>query len=155
MSSNNRKGNGKKSTTTGSSAPPVTADLPIFVSQSNQTEQRVSSRQVLSESNPDLRALVATILQELHEPLTRIESKIDALRSVRTARTFYTTVEFAELVGKAEFTVREWCRYKRIHAEKQPCGRGDSKSWKISHEELLRYQNDGLLPNEFAYHHPR
>jgi hypothetical protein len=49
-------------------------------------------------------------------------------------------------VGKAEFTVREWCRHGRIKAEKRLSGRGAHPSWVVSHVELLRFQREGLLP---------
>src|SRR5947199_188164 len=64
----------------------------------------------------------------------------------RTIKDWYTTAEAAELLSKAEFTVREWCRLKRIDAQKRPCGRGRSRDWMISHAELDRYRNEGLLP---------
>jgi hypothetical protein len=63
-----------------------------------------------------------------------------------TVKDWYTTEEFAQIVGKAEFTCREWCRHGRIHAAKRKSGRGKSCSWATSHEELLRYQREGLLP---------
>jgi predicted site-specific integrase-resolvase len=56
------------------------------------------------------------------------------------------TEEFAQLVGKAEFPVREWCRHGRIKPEKRLSGRGAYPAWVISHQELLRYQKEGLLP---------
>jgi hypothetical protein len=52
----------------------------------------------------------------------------------------------ARLLGKAEFTVREWCLLGRIRAEKRQSGRGAFPAWVIAHEELLRYQKEGLLP---------
>ncbi len=61
-------------------------------------------------------------------------------------KAWYSTDEFAQLVGKAEFTVREWCRHGRIKAEKRMSGRGADPAWVISHQELLRYQKEGLLP---------
>jgi Helix-turn-helix domain len=64
----------------------------------------------------------------------------------QTVREWYTTEEFARLVSKAEFTVREWCRLGRIHAEKRRSGRGAFSAWVISHQELLRFQREGLLP---------
>ena len=51
----------------------------------------------------------------------------------------------ARIAGKAEFTVREWCRLGRIRAIKKWSGRGKHQGWAIPHEELLRYQREGLL----------
>jgi hypothetical protein len=33
-----------------------------------------------------------------------------------------------------------------VYASKRACGRGHAKEWIISHEELTRIQNEGLLP---------
>jgi hypothetical protein len=35
----------------------------------------------------------------------------------------------------------------RIRAEKRRTGRGTSLEWRISHEALLAFQCDGLLPD--------
>lgn len=60
---------------------------------------------------------------------------------------WYTCSEIAAILGRRPYTVREWCRYGRIHAEKRSgVGRGSEEAWRISHDELVRYQNDGLLP---------
>jgi hypothetical protein len=82
-----------------------------------------------------------------------IEERLDELKSILTAilkreavKDYYSTDEFARIVGKAEFTVREWCRHGRVQAEKRMSGRGAYSSWCISHQELLRYQREGLLP---------
>lgn len=64
----------------------------------------------------------------------------------QTVREWYTTEEFARLVGKAEFTVREYCRFGRLRAEKRQSGRGAYPQWVLSHAELKRYQREGLLP---------
>jgi hypothetical protein len=61
-------------------------------------------------------------------------------------REWYSVEEFAQVLGKAEFTVREWCRLRRVRAEKRLSGRGAFPAWCISHQELLRYQREGLLP---------
>ncbi len=70
----------------------------------------------------------------------------ELLVSQRAARDWYSTEQLARLLGKAEFTVREWCRNGRIHAEKKGSGRGKYQSWVVSHAELLRVQREGLLP---------
>ena len=82
----------------------------------------------------------------LHERLERIEEAIVLLVREKTAKEWYTTEEAAKIVGKAEFTVREWCRNARIQAEKRNSGRGAFPAWVISHQELVRYQREGLLP---------
>ena len=54
---------------------------------------------------------------ELAERLDRVESLLASLVERETIRDWYPTDEFARLVGRAEFTVREWARLGRIHAE--------------------------------------
>ena len=82
----------------------------------------------------------------LQERLDRIESLLTQLVERQQTKEWYTTEELARLLGKAEFTVREWCRLGRIRATKRQTGRGAYPGWAISHEELLRYQKEGLLP---------
>jgi hypothetical protein len=65
----------------------------------------------------------------------------------RTLKDWYTTAEAARILERAEWTVREWCRLGRVNADKRPCGRGRSQEWIISHEELQRIRNEGLLPD--------
>jgi hypothetical protein len=81
----------------------------------------------------------------IDERLDRIEAMLASLVERERIKEFYTTDEFARLVGKQEFTVREWARLGRVHAQKRRSGRGAFGSWVISHQELLRYQRDGLL----------
>ena len=82
----------------------------------------------------------------LRERLDRLESMLAMLIERQTVRDWYTTEEVAQLLGKAEFTIREWCRLGRIRAQKRGSGRGPHLAWAISHEELLRYRREGLLP---------
>ncbi|MGH7169986.1 MAG: hypothetical protein ACRELG_06900 [Gemmataceae bacterium] len=83
----------------------------------------------------------------LEERLERIESMLVLLVERQTIKDFYEVEECAKLVGKAEFTVREWCRLGRIRAEKKLSGRGGYARWAVPHSELLRYQREGLLPH--------
>jgi hypothetical protein len=85
-------------------------------------------------------------LTPLVERLDRIEAALHQLLVQETVKEWYATSEVAKILGKAEFTVREWCRLGRVHANKRDCGRGLSQEWIISHEELRRIQNEGLLP---------
>jgi hypothetical protein len=82
----------------------------------------------------------------LLERLDRIEGSLAALLARQVAQEFYSTDEVANLLGKAEFTVREWCRLGRVRADKKGSGRGKHRSWVVSHEELQRLQREGLLP---------
>lgn len=85
-------------------------------------------------------------MEEILTRLNRIEGVLNLLVQRQTIKDFYSTDEAAEVLGKAEFTVREWCRKGRIQAQKRRSGRGKYQSWVISHEELQRIQKEGLLP---------
>ena len=76
----------------------------------------------------------------------RIGELRDLLINQRAVKDLYSTAEVAEIVGKAEFTVREWCRLGRVRASKRACGRGKFQEWIVSHEELTRLRNEGILP---------
>jgi transposase len=82
----------------------------------------------------------------IEERLERIEAMLAVLVGRQQVRESYSVEEFARIVGRAEFTVREWCRHGRIHAHKKESGRGAYAAWAISHAELLRFQREGLLP---------
>lgn len=81
----------------------------------------------------------------LDERLERIEAMLTALVDRQPAKEWYSVEEFARIVGRSEFTVREWARKGRILAAKKQSGRGAFAAWVLSHEELLRYQREGLL----------
>lgn len=85
-------------------------------------------------------------MNSLEDRLTRIEAMLAALMEVRQEREWYAVDEFARIVGRSEFTVREWCRRGRIQAAKKGSGRGAHAAWVISHGELLRFQREGLRP---------
>jgi hypothetical protein len=91
-------------------------------------------------------------MQPILESIERLAGRMEKMESIlatlvqqKTVKDWYTTTEAAALLGKAEFTVREWCRNRRVKAEKRECGRGRSREWVISQEELKRIQNEGLL----------
>ena len=80
----------------------------------------------------------------LEERLTKIEAMLAVLVEGQQVRQWYSVEQFARIVGRSAFTCREWCRRGRILAEKKNSGRGAYASWAISHDELLRYQREGL-----------
>ncbi|HEY5315370.1 MAG TPA: helix-turn-helix domain-containing protein [Pirellulales bacterium] len=100
-----------------------------------------TNHESLGEHPPEL-----TVIGELLGRLTRIEATLEQLLQQKTIKDWYTTDEAAEILGKAPFTVREWCRNRRVKAAKRDCGRGNAREWVISHEELTRVRNEGLLP---------
>jgi hypothetical protein len=85
---------------------------------------------------------------DLRTLLDRIETKLDQIINRHQIQDYYSTSDIAEILKRSEFTVRQWCRLHRVHAEKRPCGRGRSQEWMISHVELQRIQSEGLLPLE-------
>ena len=93
-------------------------------------------------------AQVGQVVAELAQRLIRIESKLEQLLSNREEanQAYYSTADVARILGRADWTVREWCRLGRVNAEKRVCGRGSSKEWMISHDELQRIKAEGLLP---------
>lgn len=89
-----------------------------------------------------------TTLDDISKRLTSIEATLQLFVQQRLVKEWYSTAEIAELLGKAEFTVREWFRLGRVKAEKKQCGRGVAGEWMVSHEELMRLRNEGLLPDK-------
>lgn len=85
-------------------------------------------------------------LEILIHRLERIEATLQQIVGQRTVKEWYTTEEVATLLGRAPWTVRQWCRLGRVQARKRVCGRGQASEWIVSHEELTRTQNEGLLP---------
>ncbi len=90
------------------------------------------------------------VMEELLERLSRLEAGLTAvlgrLATERAGQAWYGTAELAALLGKEEFTVREWCRLGRIRAEKKRSGRGRHRAWAVSAAEVERYRREGLLP---------
>lgn len=82
----------------------------------------------------------------LAERLGKIEAALTALLDRETVKDWYTTEEAARVLGRSEYTVREWCRLGRVRGEKKGSGRGKYQSWVVSHAELLRVRREGLLP---------
>lgn len=105
----------------------------------------------MSDPLPQVESVVHDVqVAMLLERLERIEATLELLVGQRVVKDWYSTDEVAGLLGKAPFTVRQWCRLGRVRARKRPCGRGLSAEWTISHEELIRIRNEGLLPLQDA-----
>ena len=85
-------------------------------------------------------------LENVAEQLENIQMLLTRLVEREMVKDWYSVEEFARIVGRAEFTCREWCRHGRVKAEKKGSGRGAHASWAVSHDELRRFQREGLLP---------
>jgi hypothetical protein len=92
--------------------------------------------------------------EDLKARFEKLETMLAVLIERQQVREYYTSEEFATLVGKAPWTLREYCRLGRLHATKRLCGKGGKASWVLSHEEYLRYQKEGLLPSPTNVNQP-
>ena len=106
-------------------------------------------------STSSSRDVISGELGTLLDRMASMEETICGLRELicnqRQKKELYTTGEVATILGRRNFTVREWCRLKRIVATKAISGRGSEKEWRVSHEELMRIQHEGLLPAPERY----
>jgi hypothetical protein len=101
--------------------------------------EEVCAPLALNQSLEVLGSRLSEVEGLLYQCLSRLDARI-------IEKEFYTTAEAAKILKKRPYTVREWCRLGRANAEKALSGRGIDDEWRISHEELLRIQNEGLLP---------
>ena len=62
------------------------------------------------------------MLASVSERLENVEKLLGRLVREKAVKDWYSTAEVAEILGRAEFTVREWCRLRRVHARKRACG---------------------------------
>jgi hypothetical protein len=120
--------------------------LPVGTADSSGHTTNIRFRNTTSENYSEGYGAVTD--EERDERLDRIERLLSILVDRQQIKEFYPVDEFARLAGRTRFTVREWCRHHRINAEKRSCGRGAHSSWVISHDELLRFQKEGLLPEK-------
>lgn len=70
--------------------------------------------------------------------------RLDKLISNSAEKESYTVEEAAERLRKAKWTVRQWCNLGYAQATKIR-SRGRTGEWRISHDELVRLQNEGPL----------
>jgi hypothetical protein len=86
-------------------------------------------------------------LQAAVEDLKALVKEVfDVIMGHQPQKEFYTIQEAAVLLNREPYTVREWCRLGRVNGVKAHCGRGADNEWRISHAEIIRIQNEGLLP---------
>lgn len=84
------------------------------------------------------------ILELMHE-VRELRKQLSMLAGTQVPRGYYTTVEFARLIGQKRKTVTDNLAAGRLNGVKRRDGHGRSKIWAIPHAELERYQREGLL----------
>ena len=96
--------------------------------------------QIPSEAAP-----LFKLLTQVSERMDRVEQYLVELRQLldsgSRAKEWLRTSEFADEVGRAEFTIRCACNKKRLIDEKT----GNGREWRIHRDELERYRRQGLL----------
>ncbi len=85
---------------------------------------------------------------EVLDRLQRIEATLELLVARHSIQEWYDTTTVAAILDRSTYQVREWCRYGRVQAVKRAVGRGRSKEWMVSHDELMRIKSHGLLPKD-------
>lgn len=93
----------------------------------------------LGDADEELRKQIAQLQAMVVELYKCVQKKLTT-NPPQQERERYTVKEFAELVNRKPYTVREWCRHKRIRSN-----RDASKRFRISHAEYLRFKDNGLL----------
>lgn len=91
-------------------------------------------------------AEVTTRLEAIEQTQATIVQLLTGLISEKVVKDFYGVDEVSVAVNRSEWQVREWLRTGRVEGVKRPVGRGRHKEWSVSHVELTRYRNHGLLP---------
>lgn len=100
-------------------------------------QARTGAKASVAETSPKLIEVLVVIRSGIEELLRRQEATPPAQLVEEPDE--YTTEQFANRVGKEEYTVREWCRQGRINCIKRG-GR-----WMIPKDELARYSRYRLL----------
>ncbi len=83
-------------------------------------------------------------LDQLQAILLEIQARLEVAHAPE--KEAFTPGEFAGITGLSTYTVQDHCRRGRIRATKALSGRGAERGWRISLDELKRYQREGLLP---------
>lgn len=113
-----------------------------------RAQKRPASRESSGVESQEVVEIVTEVLVNYHARLSAIELLLREIHDKAIkgpVKEYYTTQEVARILSKRPYTVREWCRLGRVHGEKAYSGRGLDEEWRISHTELVRIQNEGLL----------
>jgi hypothetical protein len=131
-----------------------TTDVEFRAELQDRFSEVLTNSQRTTDARQETEKTIATLLAEtvavLSQRLATIEESVadvqQLLRGQERSKEWYTVAEVAQLLGRAEFTVREWCRLGRVYASKRACGRGPTQEWIIADTEIDRIRNEGILP---------
>jgi hypothetical protein len=85
---------------------------------------------------------VSTLLMVILNRIERIETRL----ALSVEKESYTVEEAAERLDRKPWTVRQWCNKLQVNGAYKVHGKGRTGEWRIPHEELVRLQNRGPLP---------
>ena len=86
-------------------------------------------------------------LIKLSQQVEHLTKLVEQLLSQHSIKDWYSAKEIASITGISPDTIREHLRQRRIVGEHiKGTGRGNKPEWRVSHDELMRYQNEGLRP---------
>jgi len=113
----------------------------------NRSLNGMASSPTIEDRLANIEEAVSRIhVDALAEQVAKLTSMLEEMKDRKPPKEQYSISEAAEIVGRSEYQVREWCREGRLKAEKRGTGRGRHKEWMVSHDELDRYRSRGLNP---------
>lgn len=81
----------------------------------------------------------------IEDVMAKLEAIEQQIAAYLRPKAHYTIAEAAVLLHKTEYTVREYCRLGALQATKTNLGCGQHRQWRITAEELARFQQLGKL----------
>ena len=114
-----------------------------------QNKQEYPMEQENHSYNKSQSDFIINCLFDLRNEIQKLTQMITT-NHVLSQKEYYSIKEFAKIIERSEFTVREYCRKGRINAEKCDSGRGSNQNWKISSQELNYFKSHGLRPMKYG-----
>lgn len=117
--------------------------------------QTIQESPSLPHSKTDVATEDVSLVHSLRDLVADLQESVEDLKralaqSAQPAKASYTVDEAAAAWEKTPYTVRKWCRERRINAKKRQERRGPHQIWSIPAAEISRYRNEGLLPPDPA-----
>jgi hypothetical protein len=81
--------------------------------------------------------------QRLDQIEKMLHAVLDLLEGLASHKAHLTTAQAAKRLGKAEFTIQQYCRQGILKAEKSNALRGPYATWVIPYDEVCRFEREG------------